>query len=202
MRHGLKGVPRSGFQDDFARPIGRGATRHGETVDAPGHQAGERHGVQPPLRRLHASWLHLTALLAHPKNACDLPPTSIPLHHRPGTGEIRHRQARAPQPVDRLLAARGAARLRIDSPDLDGGPPASRPAGALAWHPLDRYPEGDLSRRPGGLPRQLDRQTACCLSSHPSHGAGAGASRRWHCARLLHAARSSGTRRLASRNHS
>jgi hypothetical protein len=54
----------------------------------------------------------------------------------------------------------GATRLRIDSPDLDGGPPASRPAGALE-RPLPAHDaEAGRPRRPGGRPGHVDREMA------------------------------------------
>jgi hypothetical protein len=107
MRHGINGVPLSGFKHYFARHLGIGTTNHGDTVDAPGHNEIKRDGVQQPLLSLQASLLDLASLLEHPKKEFYLPPTPIPLHHCTGTGEIHHRQTCEQEAFNRLLAAGG-----------------------------------------------------------------------------------------------
>lgn len=146
LRQRIHGVPRPGCKRHVARHLGRGATSHGATGDPPGHQAKARQSVQPPLIRLHASRLDLTAVLQHPENECALPPTPRPRYHWTGTRELRQRQARAPEPCNRLLAARWSTLLGLDGHDLDWGEPASRPARALACHSRDRDPAGNLPR--------------------------------------------------------
>jgi hypothetical protein len=160
MLPGSNGMPLPGFQHHVAGRLGIGSTRHGNRVKPPGDHALERHGVQPPLIRRHASRRNLPSVLGPPEPACDYPPPSVPLHHDTGARQVGHGQACEQEPCNRLLAARWSALLGIDSNDLDRGPSTSRPAGPMECHPLDRDLEGDLPRRPVELTRQRDRHTA------------------------------------------
>jgi hypothetical protein len=175
-RHGRHGMPLPGCTHHVAGRLGRGATSPGERGDPPGHQARARHGGQPPRRRRHASRRTLTAWREHPAHEGDGPPTPRPRPHHTGPRDIRHGPARAHAPCHRRRAARWSARLGLARHALDGGPPASRPADALAWPPLDRSPAGARTRRPGGRTRARAGQTAgrTCLRPVLPH-----VTRRW-----------------------
>jgi hypothetical protein len=160
IRHGLNRVPLPRCNEHFAGHIGSGAARHRDLVDPPRHKESARPGVQPPRIRLHASRLELTPGLEPPAKPCDLPPTLRPRQHQTSPREIRHGQTREQEPFKRLLVAGWSALRRIHGDDLNGGQRASWPAGARARHPFDGHAAGGLSRSPGGLTRQLNRDGA------------------------------------------
>jgi hypothetical protein len=159
-RPGINGVPRPRVNQHCTGPSRRGATSHGATGAAPGDHERARHGVQPPLSRLHASWRDGASVLAPSTKAFHLPPPPLPRSHRRGTPAIHPRETREPAPCKRLFAVGRAGLFDSDGHALDRGQPASQPAGALNRHPLARAAAGGPPRRSRGLTRQPARETA------------------------------------------
>lgn len=106
--------PRARFEHHCTRDLGIRSSRPGDELDTPRNHERERDGMQQPLLRLQPSLLDLPALLEHPDKAFYLPAAPLPLHHRPRTGAIHHREACEQQPFNHLLSRWRCDLLRLD----------------------------------------------------------------------------------------
>jgi hypothetical protein len=174
-RHRRQGVPWPGCEDSRTEPRWIGTAHPGAGVETPGHDSGHRQGLQSPLRRLPAHRLHLPPRLAHPEQACPLPPTAIPLHPRARPGQSRYWPTGQPSPRTRFLALGRAGRLGLDGAarpwrQVPGWPPSPlaghgrgrQRAGARAGRPRRRARECDGACPPGVRRRHLGPDISRC----------------------------------------